>query len=40
MAERGSFFNSVSGDRKYSAEDWAAYFASFVSNGVLSLIHI
>lgn len=34
MAERGSFFNSVSGDRKYSAEDWAAYFASFVSNGV------
>ena len=29
MAERGSFFNSVSGDRKYSAEDWAAYFASF-----------
>ena len=34
MAERSSFFNSVSGDRKYSAEDWAAYFASFVSNGV------
>ncbi len=34
MAEKSSFFNSVSGDRKYSAEDWAAYFASFVGNGV------
>ena len=32
--EKSSFFNSVSHDRKYSAEDWAAYFASFVSNGV------
>ena len=27
-------FRSVSGDRKYSAEDWAAYFALFLSNGV------
>lgn len=34
MAERSSFFNSVSGDRKYSAEDWAAYFSSFIGNGV------
>lgn len=34
MAEKSSFFNSVSGDRKYSAEDWAAYFASFIGNGV------
>ena len=32
--EKSSFFNSVSGDRKYSAEDWAAYFSSFISNGV------
>ena len=35
MAEKSSFFNSVSGDRKYKAEDWAAYFATFVSNGVV-----
>lgn len=35
--QKSSFFNSVSGDRKYSAEDWAAYFASFVSNGVFAL---
>lgn len=34
MAERSSFFNSVSGDRKYSAEDWAAYFSAFIGNGV------
>ena len=27
-------FRSVSGDRKYSAEDWAAYFAQFIGNGV------
>lgn len=32
--EKSSFFNSVSHDRKYSAEDWAAYFASFIRNGV------
>ena len=35
--QKSSFFNSVSGDRKYAAEDWAAYFASFVSNGVFAL---
>lgn len=27
-------FRSVSGDRKYSAEDWAEYFALFLSDGV------
>ncbi len=32
--EKSSFFNSVSGDRKYKAEEWAAYFASFIGNGV------
>lgn len=35
MAEEKYFpFRSVSGDRKYSAEDWAEYFAQFLSNGV------
>ena len=39
--EKSSFFNSVSHDRTYKAEDWAEYFASFIGNGVfLSLIHI
>lgn len=32
--EKSSFFNSVSGDRTYKAEDWASYFASFITNGV------
>ena len=27
--EKSSFFNSVSHDRTYKAEDWAEYFASF-----------
>lgn len=36
MAEKSSFFNSVSHDRRYAAEDWAAYFSSFVSNGVFA----
>ncbi|HNW88010.1 MAG TPA: hypothetical protein PKJ47_13870, partial [Candidatus Limiplasma sp.] len=35
MAEKSSFFNSISGDRRYMAEDWADYFAAFVSSGVL-----
>ncbi|MEG2208679.1 MAG: hypothetical protein RR065_11285, partial [Clostridia bacterium] len=35
MAEKSSFFNSISSDRKYKAEDWAAYFATFVSDGVI-----
>lgn len=32
--EKSSFFNSVSGDRTYKAEDWASYFASLVGNGI------
>ena len=32
--QKSSFFNSVSGDRKYKAEDWAQYFASLIGNGV------
>ena len=34
MAIRSGFFNSVNGDRKYSASHFAEYFASFISNGV------
>ncbi len=32
--EKSSFFNSINGDRKYKAEDFAAYFGSFISNGI------
>ena len=32
--EKSSFFNSVSHDRTYRAEDWAEYFASVIGNGV------
>lgn len=32
--EKSFCFNSVDGDRKYKAEDFRDYFASFVSNGV------
>ena len=32
--ERSSFFNSVGGDRRYRAEHWARYFASFIGNGI------
>lgn len=32
--EKSSFFNSVNGDRKYSAEDWADYFSAIIGNGV------
>ncbi len=32
--EKSSFFNSISGDRRYKAEEWAEYFASFIDNGV------
>ena len=35
MAEISRFFNSIDHDRVYSAADWAAYFASFVGNGVI-----
>ena len=34
MAIKTGIFNSVNGDRKYKAEDFAAYFATFISNGV------
>lgn len=33
MAIISSFFNSVRGDRKYKAEDWAAYFGTLIGNG-------
>jgi hypothetical protein len=33
--EKSGFFNSSSGDRVYDAVDFAAYFGSLVSNGVL-----
>lgn len=32
--QKYSFFNSVNGDRKYKAEEWAEYFSSFIGNGV------
>ena len=32
--EVSRFFNSIGGDRRYLAEDWAEYFASFIGNGV------
>ncbi|PER25442.1 hypothetical protein [Bacillus cereus] len=31
--EKSSFFNSIRGDRKYKAEDWANYFNKFITNG-------
>jgi hypothetical protein len=34
LAQTSEFFNSVGGDRKYKAEDWAEYFNSFITNGV------
>ncbi len=35
--EKSMFFNSREGDRRYKAEDWANYFSSFISNGVMPL---
>ncbi len=35
--EKSSFFNSVSQDRTYKAEDWASYFSSFIGNGVFPI---
>ena len=35
--EKSSFFNSINRDRRYKAEDWAAYFSSFIGNGVFPL---
>lgn len=32
--EHSLFFNSINGDRKYNADDWAKYFALFIGNGV------
>lgn len=32
--EKSSFFNSVNGDRKYQASDFAAFFNSLLTNGV------
>ncbi len=32
--EKSSFFNSINGDRRYKAEEFAAYFGSFISNGI------
>lgn len=34
MAEFGGFFNSVNGDRKYKAEDFANYFKTFIGTGI------
>lgn len=34
MTIKSGIFNSVNGDRRYKAEDFAAYFATFISNGV------
>ena len=34
MAIKSGLFNSVAGDRRYKAEDFADYFATFISNGV------
>lgn len=36
MAIRSSFFNSVNGDRRYLAYNFAEYFASFIGNGVFA----
>ncbi|HEX9062629.1 MAG TPA: hypothetical protein VF941_20855, partial [Clostridia bacterium] len=35
--EKSGFFNSVSGDRKYNAEDFADYFATLIGNGVFPI---
>ncbi|WP_061316867.1 hypothetical protein [Clostridium botulinum] len=32
--EKSFAFNSINGDRRYKAEDFASYFASFIGNGV------
>ncbi|SDN79283.1 hypothetical protein [Acetanaerobacterium elongatum] len=32
--QKSSFFNSISGDRRYKAEEWAEYFSSFIGNGI------
>lgn len=37
MAELSRFFNSVNGDRRYLAEEFAKYFSQFLTNGVYHL---
>jgi hypothetical protein len=34
LTEKSSFFNSVAGDRKYAASDFASYFNSLLTNGI------
>ncbi|QNU66912.1 hypothetical protein EHE19_019135 [Ruminiclostridium herbifermentans] len=34
MTQKSSFFNSINGDRKYNASDFADFFSSFIGNGV------
>lgn len=34
MPEKSSFFNSIAGDRKYKAVDFASYFNKLITNGV------
>lgn len=34
MATTSGFFNSINGDRRYLAQNFASYFASFIGNGV------
>ncbi|MGL4818668.1 MAG: hypothetical protein ACRC5C_01645, partial [Bacilli bacterium] len=34
MMIKSGFFNSVNGDRRYNAEEFARYFSLFVGNGV------
>ncbi|MGG3888651.1 hypothetical protein [Metabacillus fastidiosus] len=34
MAIKSGIFNSVNNDRRYKAEDFAAYFATFIGNGI------
>ena len=34
--EKSSFFNSISGDRKYYAEDWAEFLTVFFTNGIFN----
>lgn len=35
--EKSSFFNSINGDRRHKADDFASYFSSFIGNGVFPL---
>ena len=35
MAIKSGFFNSVSGDRKYNADDMSSYFSGLISKGIV-----